>query len=66
MPFALTILKEDHKKYIKNNKNIESNFMTIAFETKKNILIILKLDVIIMIKQSKTTNLIKKTQSKLL
>ena len=35
MPFALTILKEDHKKYIKNNKNVESNYMTIAFETKK-------------------------------
>ena len=37
MPFALTILKEDHKKYIINDKNIESSFMTIAFETiKKN------------------------------
>jgi len=33
MPFALTILEEDHKKYINNKKNIESNFMTIAFDT---------------------------------
>ena len=37
MPFALTILKEDHKKYIVNDKNVEASFMTIAFETiKKN------------------------------
>ncbi len=33
MPFALTILDKFHKKYLKNEKNISSNFMTIAFET---------------------------------
>ena len=31
MPFALTILHNKHKSYIKNNKNILSEFMTIAF-----------------------------------
>jgi carbamoyltransferase len=33
MPFALTILKEYHKKYIKNNKNLNSEYMTIAMDT---------------------------------
>jgi carbamoyltransferase len=33
MPFALTILKTKHKKYIKNPKNINSAFMTIGFDT---------------------------------
>ncbi|MDC3028641.1 hypothetical protein OA177_01835, partial [Candidatus Pelagibacter sp.] len=34
MPFALTILKNKHKKYLSNNKNISSEFMTIGFDTK--------------------------------
>ncbi len=33
MPFALTILFEKHKKFIKNPKNIMSEFMTIGFDT---------------------------------
>ena len=33
MPFALTIMKKHHKKYIFNNKNIDSSFMTIGFDT---------------------------------
>tara|TARA_Y100000310_G_scaffold294649_1_gene325301 strand:+ start:3669 stop:4205 length:537 start_codon:yes stop_codon:yes gene_type:complete len=33
MSFALTILKTNHKKYIKNPKNIKSEFMTIGFDT---------------------------------
>ena len=33
MPFALTILHEHHKKFIINNKSIESDFMTIGFDT---------------------------------
>jgi carbamoyltransferase len=35
MPFALSILKEDHKTFIKNNKNLICNFMTMTFDTKK-------------------------------
>lgn len=35
MPFALTILKKHHKTFLKNEKSIESNFMTIGFDTKK-------------------------------
>ena len=34
MPFALTILKEHHKKYLVNNKSIDCDFMTIGFDTK--------------------------------
>ncbi len=33
MPFALTILHEKHKFFIKNKKNIDSDFMTIGFDT---------------------------------
>ena len=33
MPFALTILKKHHKKYINNNKNINSDYMTVAMDT---------------------------------
>ena len=33
MPFALTILKKDHRKYIINPKNNSSEHMTIAFDT---------------------------------
>ena len=33
MPFALSILEKDHKKYLKNPKNIMSPFMTITFDT---------------------------------
>ena len=33
MPFALTILKEDQKNYIKNPKNIEGRYMAMGFET---------------------------------
>ena len=33
MPFALTILKKDHRKYIINPKNNRSEHMTIAFDT---------------------------------
>ena len=33
MPFALTILYEKHKKFIKNPKNILSEFMTIGYDT---------------------------------
>ncbi|MDC1124527.1 carbamoyltransferase C-terminal domain-containing protein [Pelagibacteraceae bacterium] len=36
MPFALTILKEQHKEYIDNKKNFECNYMTMSFDTKKN------------------------------
>lgn len=35
MPFALTVLREKHLKYIINEKKITSDFMTIGFETKK-------------------------------
>ncbi len=34
MPFALTILKEHHKKFIINSKSLRSDFMTIGFDTK--------------------------------
>ena len=34
MPFALTILKKYHKQFIKNEKSLECNFMTIGFDTK--------------------------------
>ena len=34
MPFALSILEEQHKNYIKNPKNFASPFMATAFETK--------------------------------
>jgi carbamoyltransferase len=38
MPFALTILYEKHKKFLYNPKNLRSEFMTIAFDThKKNL-----------------------------
>jgi len=33
MPFAMTILKEKHNKYISNVKKIRSDFMTIGFNT---------------------------------
>ena len=33
MPFALTILEKKHKFFIENKKNIDSSFMTIAFNT---------------------------------
>ena len=36
MPFALTILKENHKKYIENKKNFECSYMTMSFDTTKN------------------------------
>ena len=36
MPFALTILKKDHKKFIKNIKNFRCDFMTMTFDTNKN------------------------------
>jgi len=36
MPFALTILKEKHQKYIENKKNFICDFMTMTFETKNN------------------------------
>lgn len=36
MPFALTILKDKHKRFIKNNKSIDCNFMTIGFDTFQN------------------------------
>ena len=35
MPFALTILKKDHKKFIKNIKNFRCDFMTMTFDTRK-------------------------------
>jgi len=35
MPFALTILDKEHKKFIKNEKNFKCNFMTMTFDTKK-------------------------------
>ena len=35
MPFALTILNKDHKKFINNKKNFKCNFMTMTFDTKK-------------------------------
>ena len=38
MPFALTILADKQKKIIYNNKAIESDYMTIAFDTKKDFL----------------------------
>lgn len=34
MPFALTVLKKYHKKFINNNKSIDCNFMTVGFDTK--------------------------------
>ena len=33
MPFAITILYEKHKKFLKNKKNIVSNYMTIGYDT---------------------------------
>ena len=36
MPFALSILDKKHKDFIKNDKNIISDFMTIGFDTKIN------------------------------
>ena len=33
MPFALTILREDHKKFIYNPKSIRCDFMTIGYDT---------------------------------
>jgi carbamoyltransferase len=36
MPFALTILKNEHKKFIKNKKNFRCDFMTMAFDTVKD------------------------------
>ena len=35
MPFALTILSEDHKKFIYNPKSIRCDFMTIGYDTIK-------------------------------
>jgi len=35
MPFALTVLNEDSKKYFKNDKNLKSEFMNLSFDTKK-------------------------------
>jgi carbamoyltransferase len=38
MPFALTILKEKHRKFIKNSKNFRADFMTMTFDTiEKNV-----------------------------
>lgn len=34
MPFALSILEEEHQEYLHNDKNISANFMTIAFNTR--------------------------------
>ncbi len=36
MPFALSILKEKHKKFLKNKKNISSEYMTIGYDTIEN------------------------------
>ena len=36
MPFALSILKEKHKKFLKNQKNIGSEYMTIGYDTIDN------------------------------
>lgn len=36
MPFALTILKNEHKRFIKNKKNFRCDFMTMAFDTLKD------------------------------
>jgi len=36
MPFALSILKEKHKKYLSNKKNINSEYMTIGYDTIEN------------------------------
>ena len=36
MPFALTILKEDHKKFIKNPKNLRCEYMTMTFDTRED------------------------------
>lgn len=36
MPFALTILKKHHKKYIKNSKNLDSDYMTLGFDVNKS------------------------------
>ena len=36
MPFALTILKDHHKKFLINDKSIDCEFMTIGFDTKEN------------------------------
>lgn len=36
MPFALTILKDYHKKFLINDKSIDCEFMTIGFDTKEN------------------------------
>ncbi len=33
MPFALTILKDNHKKFLKNKKNINSEYMTVAMDS---------------------------------
>lgn len=38
MPFALTILADKQKKIIYNNKAIKSDYMSIAFDTKKDFL----------------------------
>ncbi len=36
MPFALTILKEKHNRYINNKKNFDCSYMTMSFDTNKN------------------------------
>ena len=35
MPFALTILKDHHKKFLQNKKSLDCDFMTIGFDTLK-------------------------------
>lgn len=42
MPFALSIHYDKHKKYLKNSKNILSEYMTIGFETKEKHLKLIK------------------------
>lgn len=36
MPFALTILKDKHQKFLKNKKNINSEYMTVAMDSISN------------------------------
>ena len=37
MPFALTILKDKHQKFIHNKKNFDCDYMTMSFDTKKEL-----------------------------
>ena len=49
MPFALTVLKKYHKKFINNNKSIDCNFMTVGFDTKAEKYNLIKTELILMI-----------------